>query len=277
MNSIPQLDENEQELNSSVTNFFKEYKVSNLLQISHAEKEKGVSALKIFRYLFCLIFSDRSMYMQIKTGKFKASFSKNTVYRFLGSTKTNWLRFTTMLSEMVANRFMRKLTDEKRDDVFIIDDTFYAKAGYKKSELVAKVSDHVTMKHQKGFRLLTLGWSDGNSFVPVNFHLMSSAKDQNVLDTCKEFDKRSIAGKRRKQARAKATDVLVDLLRSAIHPCRAFCKVCPVRYMVLFPEDHLPHQKGMQSGYHRHGQKKFKDQVSLERTKTRHQGNLLSQ
>ena len=217
MNSIPQSDENEQELNSSVTNFFKEYKISKLLRICHAEKEKGVSALKIFRFLFCLIFSDRSMYMQIKTGNFKASFSKNTVYRFLCSTRTNWLRFTTMLSEMVANRFMRKLTNEKRDDVFIIDDTFYSKTGYKKSELVAKVFDHVTMKHKKGFRLLTLGWSDGNSFVPVNFHLMSSAKDQNVLGTCKEFDKRSIAGKRRKQARAKATDVLVDLLKSALH------------------------------------------------------------
>ena len=39
----------------------------------------------------------------------------------------------------------------------------------------------------------------------------------NVLGTCKEFDKRSIAGKRRKQARGKATDVLIDLLNSALH------------------------------------------------------------
>ena len=58
---------------------------------------------------------------------------------------------------MVVNRFMRKLTDEKREDVFIIDDTLYTKAGYKKTELVAKVFDHVTMKYKKGFHLLTLG------------------------------------------------------------------------------------------------------------------------
>ena len=139
MNIIPQFNENEQELNSSVANFFKEYKISKLLRKCNAEKEKGVSSFDIFRYLFCLIFSDRSMYMQIKTGNFKASFSKNTVYRFLGSVKTNWLRFTTMLSEKVVNCFMRNLTDEKREDVFIIDDTLYAKAGHKKSELVAKV------------------------------------------------------------------------------------------------------------------------------------------
>lgn len=154
--------------------------------------------------------------MQIKTGNFKASFSKNTVYRFLGSVKTNWLRFTTMLSEKVVNCFMRNLTDEKREDVFIIDDTLYAKAGHKKSELVAKVFDHVTMKFKKGFRLLTLGWSDGNSFVPVNFQLLSSAQDKNILGPQKNFDKRSLAGQRRKQARSKATDVLVDLLKAAI-------------------------------------------------------------
>ena len=86
----------------------------------------------------------------------------------------------------------------------------------KKSELVAKVFDHVTMKFKKGFRLLTLGWSDGNSFVPVNFQLLSSAQDKNILGPQKNFDKRSLAGQRRKQARSKATDVLVDLLKAAI-------------------------------------------------------------
>lgn len=217
MNIIPQSDEKEQELNSSITNFLKEYKISRLLRICHAEKEKGISALDVFRFLFCLVFSDRSMYMQMKTGKFTASFSKNTVYRFLASPKTNWLRFTTMLSETVVNHFMQKLTDEEREDVFIFDDTLYEKAGYKKSELVAKVFDHVTRKYKKGFRLLTLGWSDGNSFVPVNSRLLSSAQDKNVLGPQKTFDKRSIAGKQRKQARSKATDVLVDLLKTAIH------------------------------------------------------------
>lgn len=98
-----------------------------------------------------------------------AFFSKNKIYPFLGSTKTNWLHFTTMLSERGVNCFMRKLTDEKREVVLIIDDTLYAKTGYKESELMAKVFDHVTMKYKKGFRLLILGWNDGNFFVPANF------------------------------------------------------------------------------------------------------------
>ena len=79
--------------------------------------------------------------------------------------------------------------------------------------LVAKVFDHVSMKYIKGFRMLTLGWSDGNSFVPIAHRLMSSSDDKNMLGTKKSFDKRSIAHKRREQARMKATDVMLDMLK----------------------------------------------------------------
>ena len=73
------------------------------------------------------------------------------------------------------------------------------------------------MKYKKGFRLLTVGWGDGNSFVPINFALLASSNEKNVLGPHKDFDKRSVAGRRRKQAQSKATDVLVDLLKTAIH------------------------------------------------------------
>ena len=52
-------------------------------------KRKRYSVLDIFNYKLCNVFSDRSMYMQRKTGSFKESFSKNTFYRFLNSPKTN--------------------------------------------------------------------------------------------------------------------------------------------------------------------------------------------
>ena len=46
-------------------------------------------------------------------------------------------------------------------------------------ELLARVYDHVTHKYQKGFTMLTLGWSDGYSFVPVGFNMLSSSKQAN--------------------------------------------------------------------------------------------------
>ena len=120
-----------------------------------------------------------------------------------------------MLSERIVNGFMHPLTDKKREDIFVIDDSAYHKRGYKKTELVAKVFDHVSMKYIKGFRMLSLGWSDGNSFVPITHRLLSSSKDKNVLGLKNDFDKRSIAFKRRRQAREKATDVMLDMLKQA--------------------------------------------------------------
>jgi hypothetical protein len=55
-----------------------------------------------------------------------------------------------------------KLTDDNRVNVFIVDETVYERKRSKKVELLAKVYDHAKDIHTYGFRLLTLGWSDGN-------------------------------------------------------------------------------------------------------------------
>ena len=90
---LPQ-DHDGQELYNAISSFFSNFKVGNLLRKCNAQKEKGIPVLDVFKYKLCNVFSDRSMYMQQKTGSFKESFSKNTFYRFLNSPKTNWLRFT---------------------------------------------------------------------------------------------------------------------------------------------------------------------------------------
>ena len=75
------------------------------------------------------------------------------------------------------------MTDEKRQGVFIIDDTLYSRAGYKKTKLCSRVFDHAYMKYRKGFRLLTLGWSDGSSFMHINSYLPASPNEQHILET----------------------------------------------------------------------------------------------
>lgn len=215
MSSIPQNNKNENEISDFVTKFMKEFQIGKILFQCNAGKLKGVSVVEVFRYLFCLIFSDRSMYMQQKTGSYDAGFCKNTVYRFLNSPKTNWLRFTTLLSTRIINEFMKPLTDSSRKDVFIIDDSLFDRSRSSKTELLAKVFDHCSMKYKRGFRMLTLGWSDGNSFIPVNHCLLSAADDKNLICDAGKFDGRSLAGKRRKQSRCKATEVMVELIKTA--------------------------------------------------------------
>ena len=106
---------------------------------------------------------------------------------------------------------MKPLTDENRRDVFIIDDSLFDRSRSRKTEFLAKVFDHCSMKFKSGYHMLTLGWSDANSFVPVNHCLLSAADDKNLLCEATNFDGRSLAGKRRKQSRRKATEVMIDL------------------------------------------------------------------
>lgn len=217
MTIVTQNDHDGQILCAVIEKFLSSFHVGHLLRKCNASKEKGVPVMKIFRYMIGNVFNARSMYMQFRTESFSENFSKNTYYRFLNSVKTNWLRFTTLLSKSVVSDFMDPLTSEDRKDVFIIYDTLYEKSGFKKTDMVAKVFDHTNMKYRKGFRLLTLGWSDGNSFIPINFSLLSSRKEDNQLGIMDLGDKRTIAGKRRAMAVMKATDVMLELLDKAVN------------------------------------------------------------
>ena len=84
--------------------------------------------MDIFRYKLCNVFAGRSMYMQMKTGSYRGSFAKNTFYRFMNSTKTNWLRFTTLLSKRVAIS-IEPLTDG-RINAFVVDDSLYERTSW---------------------------------------------------------------------------------------------------------------------------------------------------
>ncbi len=215
MSSIPQTTNNGNSVSDFATKFMKRFRLGKLLFKCNAGKEKGIPVMNLFRYLFCMMFSDRSIYMQMKTGTFDGGFSKNTIYRFLNNARTNWQRFTTLLSASIINDFMKPLTGEERKDVFIVDDSLFGRSRSQKVELLAKVFDHCSMKYKSGFRMLTLGWSDGNSFIPVSHCLLSAAEDKNLICSGKAYDGRSLAGKRRLQARRKATDVMVELIHSA--------------------------------------------------------------
>src|SRR5699024_5269302 len=69
-----------------------------------------------------------------------------------------------------------KLTRHDRPKVLIFDDSSYDRNRSKHVELLARCFDHASqkMRFYKGFRMLTLGWSDGATFLPVDFSLLSS-------------------------------------------------------------------------------------------------------
>ena len=181
MSSIPQKHLDEKAFVDCVQRFFSKHQVSRLLARCNGMKEKGVSPVSLLRYKLSNIFVGRSMYMQQRTGSFKEEFSRNTFYRFLNSAKTNWLRFTSLLAADIVNRDIKGLTNDSRKNVFIIDDSLFNRTSCRKTELGSKVFDHTDMHFKKGFRMLTLSWSDGNTLIPVNSCLLASAKDTNII------------------------------------------------------------------------------------------------
>jgi len=211
--SLPQ-DQDGQDLFNAISSFFTRFGVGKLLRRCNAQKEKGVPILQIFKYKLCNVFSDRSMYMQHKTGSYKETFSKNTFYRFLNGKRTNWLRFTTLLSKAVADT-IEPLTDKSRVNAFVVDDSLFERTSCKKTELGSRVFDHTSMRYTKGYRLMTLGWTDGNTFLPVNGCLLASSKASNLIGPQEHFDGRSLAAQRRKLAQMKGTDAMLELIKTA--------------------------------------------------------------
>ncbi len=96
--SITQDNQNDNQISKSVRKFFTRFHLSSALKAANACKKKGTPAAEIFQYLFVLVFSNRSMYMDLLTGRNTPSFAKDTVYRFMKMLQINWIRFTTLLS-----------------------------------------------------------------------------------------------------------------------------------------------------------------------------------
>lgn len=217
MKSITQDDRLTESFNAKMSQFFKEFHVGRFLRAANANKLKGFAVVQIFLLAVSILFQHRSFYMQMHLHKKSLPFAKDTFYRFMNSSRTNWRRFTTQLSAHIIHEAIEPLTAADRHNVFIIDDSIFSRSRSKKVELLAKVFDHAHHVYTYGFRMLTLGWSDGNTFLPVNHCLLSTANKKNrVNEASKSVDARTNGGRQRKLSQQKATAVVLQLLKDAI-------------------------------------------------------------
>ena len=162
-------------------------------------KPRGVSPLALFTVIFSLPFEGVNFSQGIVRNP-NLGFKKDAAYDFLKNPKHNWRKFILTLVAVVV-RFFDALTSEGREKVLIFDDSTYDRSRSKVVELLVWIYDHNSGRNLKGFKLLTLGWSDGNSFLPMDFILCSSTKeDKRLQGITKELDKRSCGYKRRVEA-----------------------------------------------------------------------------
>ena len=194
----------------------KELQIAKLLRRANITKTCGVSAYEVFQFLLLLVFQGKNLFRFLNSKHKEQAVSKNTYYRFLNEVSYNWSRFLMLLAVKVTSAFDR-LTRPERVNVLILDDSVIKRNRSKKMELLARVYDHVEHKFQKGFTLLTLGWSDGYSFVPTGFHLLSSASESNRYNAVSDsIDHRTNGYKVRKASMMHKTDVAVQLIRNVL-------------------------------------------------------------
>ena len=100
---------------------------------------------------------------------------------------------------------------------FVLDDSVIKRNHSKKVELLAKVYDHAEHKFQRGFSMLTLGWTDGYSFVPVGFNMLSSAKKSNRYQEMSDtIDHRTNGHKVRKDSLLSKPEAAIRLIKNAL-------------------------------------------------------------
>lgn len=192
MNIVAHNHQSRELFSSKISRFLEEFHVGRILQACNAYKVRGFSVKDVFQVAFENAFSSKSFFQKQREPSTSIPFAKDTFYRFMNSSSINWRKFTLQLSSAVIQK-IEPLTNEKRRNVLIIDDSLFSRARAKKVELLAKVYDHVEHKYTKGFRMLTLGWSDGNSFLPLSQCLLSSAERENRLqEASSDIDARAM-------------------------------------------------------------------------------------
>lgn len=213
---ITNQDQNKQ-LPNELTSTFKELKVLKHLRKAGITKSLGFSCGYLFQLIFCLIFENKNWFRVLESKKSNDFPAKDAVYRFLNQSTFSWRRFLTFLSTDAIGK-VTKLTDHDRPKVLILDDSSYDRNRSKNVELLARCFDHASqkMRFYKGFRMLTLGWSDGATFMPIDFSLLSS-KNSQINGISSKIDKRSSGYKRRLEALQKAPEQIPDMIDRAMN------------------------------------------------------------
>jgi hypothetical protein len=212
-----EMDANDQtQYSNRINNFCSSFNIPTILNRSGVRKSKGFAAKDIFFTLLSLPFLGINLFHGVVQND-KAPYNKDVVYDFLKNEKFNWRKVVLSLVVKIVNLF-RDLTNQNREKVLIIDDSCLKRPRSKMVELLARLFDHSEGKYYKGYKLLSICWSDGVSTLPLDFALLSSTNSKNRLqEITKDIDKRSSGYKRRVEALSKSTELLEPMVKRTLN------------------------------------------------------------
>jgi len=214
VNTVPKNEGFDNAVSEIIEPFFKRFNVNAILRRFYAVKQKGVAAYATFLFITGLVFTGKNLYGLLKTEPERIDFEKDVVYRFLGDSRIYWEQILSHIAYAAIAEIKKR---ETKGVVAAnpIDDTTYYRDRSKKVELLSRCHDHTNGKYYKGFNLLCLGWTDGESFVPVKTQMVASGNNKNLLEGSHiKEDRRTLATRRRTNARKEKTKLTLQMLES---------------------------------------------------------------
>ena len=196
---------------SSIVEFFAVIGLSALLKDCSIKSQCGYKSHTIFIAFFIPPFVCLNIFLSIVTANTPVV-SKDAVYDYLKCTSANWGKLLLEIGRKLI-LFCTSLNGKRTKTVLVIDDTSYYKNSSKRLELLAKKFDHAKGVFYKGFEVLNFGWTDGFSFIPLFFNLVSTSnKKCRINEASKKVDPRSNAAKRRNQAVQEKPNLVLDFI-----------------------------------------------------------------
>lgn len=221
---------NSDSLSSTFTTVLKEFRQSKISKELRLSKSKGIDSVNLFQILFLLPFigllNIRGLLLSGYSPELIAK--KDAFYTFMNSPIINWRKIVLLFAKQFIRIAKEKSIDNEDKNqtpkMLIVDDTQLEKSG-KKTELIGKVFDHCTHTYALGMKVLTLGFWDGKSILPIDFSIHNEpGKKQNrglkqkelKAQFSKQRDENSCGFLRINEVSESKIEMAVNMIKAAI-------------------------------------------------------------
>jgi hypothetical protein len=175
------------------------------------DKRNGAKPTDLLRDLIALAFIDTPLYLLTGDGRP----DRSVYYEFLAKGEHNWTKFIYLIARPLI-RFFSQLTNADQKKVLIVDDSAIKRNRSKAVDFLARHYDHCEKVYYKGFRLLTLAWSDGHSLVPLEFELLTNADPEKRVGPDPEYNPDHAIAQRITNSTRKATQLFVEMVKQTL-------------------------------------------------------------
>ena len=210
---------------SNMVHIFGAFSTKSITKSVFPLKTKGHSSIYLLQMLILMPFLGAKNVHKSLNAHVAVFFKgkKDSLYDTMRDPRINW----RLLLFNFAKRFIKKTVgtaDENALKFLIVDDSDLEKQT-PFFEGPSRVFNHVTGRHIFGYKLLALGFSDGKSFIPLDFSLHNEkgkhknyglTKKQKGKQYRKARDTASHGAKRKKEIRTPKTENLLKMVKRAI-------------------------------------------------------------